>query len=137
MRPFLSVSIALLTSALAGAPWLAQAQAPQALLDPWQHAAQVTQAGFAASPERGAAFFTARHGDLACANCHGPDPRGAGRHAVTGKAIEPLAPVTQPTRLADRARAEKWFRRNCKDVLARECTAAEKADVVAWLVSLR
>jgi hypothetical protein len=56
---------------------------------------------------------------------------------VTGKAIEPLAPVTQPTRLADRARAEKWFRRNCKDVLARECTAAEKADVVAWLVSLR
>lgn len=35
------------------------------------------------------------------------------------------------------AKADKWFRRNCKDVLSRECTAAEKADVLAWLVQLK
>ena len=39
--------------------------------------------------------------------------------------------------ISDSAKVEKWFRRNCKDVLARECTAAEKADVLAWLMTLR
>ena len=34
-------------------------------------------------------------------------------------------------------KVDKWFRRNCKDVLARECSAAEKADVLAWLISLK
>ena len=29
---------------------------------------------------------------------------------------------------------DKWFRRNCNDVLSRECTAVEKADVLAWLL---
>jgi len=32
---------------------------------------------------------------------------------------------------------DKWFRRNCKDVLSRECSAAEKADVMAYLISLK
>ncbi|HEX7384701.1 MAG TPA: DUF1924 domain-containing protein, partial [Burkholderiaceae bacterium] len=31
----------------------------------------------------------------------------------------------------------KWFRRNCGDVLGRECTADEKADIVAWLATLK
>ena len=31
---------------------------------------------------------------------------------------------------------EKWFARNCKDVLGRACTPAEKADVVAWLAAI-
>jgi hypothetical protein len=29
---------------------------------------------------------------------------------------------------------EKWFTRNCRDVLGRECTPAEKADIMAWLI---
>ncbi len=118
-------------------PTLAQAQAPAQLLQSLQAAARAAQADFTPSPARGAAFFSARHAELACTSCHGADPRAGGRHAVTGKAIEPLAPAANPQRLVDAARSEKWFRRNCKDVLARECTAAEKADVVAWLVSLR
>jgi len=32
---------------------------------------------------------------------------------------------------------EKWFKRNCKDVLARECTAQEKADFVAFLIAVK
>ncbi|MDZ4130649.1 MAG: DUF1924 domain-containing protein [Hydrogenophaga sp.] len=35
------------------------------------------------------------------------------------------------------AKLDKWFRRNCKDVLSRECTAAEKADVMAYLTQLK
>ena len=40
-------------------------------------------------------------------------------------------------RFTDTAKAEKWFRRNCNDVAGRECTAAEKADMLAWLLTLR
>ena len=39
--------------------------------------------------------------------------------------------------IRDRCRVEKWFRRNCNDVVGRECTAAEKADVLAWLLTLK
>jgi hypothetical protein len=61
----------------------------------------------------------------------------AGRHAATGKDIAPLAPAANPMRFADAQKTEKWFRRNCKDVLGRECSAAEKADVLAWLMTLK
>jgi len=37
----------------------------------------------------------------------------------------------------DPAKVEKWFRRNCNDVMGRECTAGEKADVLAWLLTLK
>ncbi len=91
-----------------------------------------------ASPERGRRFFLAKHGnDWSCASCHTSDPTASGRHAVTGRRLEPLAPAANPSRFADPAKAEKWFRRNCRDVLDRECTAAEKADVIAWLTGLR
>ena len=33
-------------------------------------------------------------------------------------------------------KVEKWFRRNCNDVLGRACTASEKGDVLAYLMSL-
>ena len=29
-----------------------------------------------------------------------------------------------------RAKTEKWFRRNCNDVIGRECSRAEKADMI-------
>jgi len=30
----------------------------------------------------------------------------------------------------------KWFRRNCKTVLGRECTAQEKGDILTYLSSI-
>jgi hypothetical protein len=64
-------------------------------------------------------------------------PVQSGKHAATGKAIAALAPSFNPERFSDPARAEKWFRRNCNDVVGRECTAAEKADVLGWLLTLK
>jgi hypothetical protein len=32
---------------------------------------------------------------------------------------------------------DKWFARNCKDVLGRECSALEIADVLAYLANLK
>jgi cytochrome c peroxidase len=97
------------------------------------------QAGAAATPARGQAFFNQRPAgrDWSCASCHGAVPVAGGRHAATGKDITPLAPAANPQRFADAAKTEKWFRRNCNDVLGRECSAGEKADVLAWLVTLK
>jgi len=103
-----------------------------------QLAALVAQAGRNPNPAQGQQFFNARHGrEWSCASCHNALPTGDGKHASTGKAISPLAPAFNPERFADVAKSEKWFRRNCNDVLARECTPAEKADVLAWLISLK
>lgn len=68
-----------------------------------------------------------------CATCHGTDPRAAGRHARTGKVIEPLAPAANPVRLSDPATIEKWFRRNCEWTWGRGCTAQEKGDFLSYL----
>ncbi len=102
---------------------------------------QRAYAAQAASPSdapRGQAFFTQTHGhEWSCSTCHGKTPTQGGRHASTGKAIAPLAPAFSAERFTDAAKVEKWFRRNCKDVTGRECTAAEKADVLAWLLTLQ
>lgn len=116
----------------AGSP-IAQAATPAELL-----AGYTAQAGAPASATRGQAFFTGKHGgEWSCASCHGALPTQGGKHASTGKAITALAPAFNPERFTDPAKAEKWFRRNCKDVAARECSPAEKANVLAWLMTLK
>ena len=101
-------------------------------------AGYTAQSGQPANAAKGEMFFKASHGqEWQCTSCHGKVPTSGGRHASTDKAIEPLAPAANAKRFTDTAKVDKWFRRNCKDVLARECTAAEKADVLAWLITLR
>lgn len=68
-----------------------------------------------------------------CTSCHGKDTRAAGR-TRTGKAIEPLALSVTPTRYSDPAKVEKWFKRNCTEVLGRECTAQEKGDWLSFVL---
>ncbi|WP_231700967.1 DUF1924 domain-containing protein [Aliiruegeria sabulilitoris] len=116
-------------------PLAAQSTTPADLI-----ANYAAEAGVAASAERGQALFTASHtggkpDTPSCTTCHGADPR-AGGLARTGKPIEPLAPSANPERLTDLKFVEKWFGRNCNSVLGRDCTSAEKADVIAWLASL-
>ena len=70
-----------------------------------------------------------------CSTCHSEDLRRTGKHAVTGKAIEPLAPSANPKRLTDPEHIEKWFSRNCKWTLGRECTPQEKGDFLVMIRS--
>jgi hypothetical protein len=103
-----------------------------------QMAGYVAQGGGAAQADRGQAFFTAKHGkDWSCSTCHTATPTVDGKHASTGKVIAPMAPAFNPERFTDAAKTEKWFRRNCNDVVGRECTAAEKADLIAFLLSFK
>lgn len=103
-----------------------------------QLSALSAQAGRSPSPVQGQRFFNTQQGrEWSCASCHNALPTGDGKHASTGKGIAPLAPAFNPARFTDPAKSEKWFRRNCNDVAGRECTAAEKADMLAWLLSLK
>jgi hypothetical protein len=74
---------------------------------------------------------------LSCATCHTDHPKSAGRNEKTGKEILPLAPAANRERFADSAKVEKWFKRNCQDVLERACTAQEKGDFVSYLLSIK
>ena len=90
------------------------------------------------SPTRGDQFFNAKHGkEWSCASCHENPPNHPTKHIVTGKVIKPLSPISNPERFTDQAKVDKWFKRNCNDVLARECTAQEKADVLSWLLTVK
>jgi hypothetical protein len=105
---------------------------PQSLLDGYR----ATAGAQPFSAARGRALYDQRGADWSCSSCHTADPRRSGRHAVTGKSIQPLAPAADPQRFTDPAKVEKWFRRNCRDVLERECTAREKGDFITWLAGL-
>jgi hypothetical protein len=70
----------------------------------------------------------------ACTSCHAKDPRTPGQ-TPTGKAIDPVAVSASPDRYTDSAKVEKWFRRNCNEVLGRQCTPVEKGDWLTWMIS--
>ena len=130
------IALTLLLASLAGhaetAPQIGQTYATEAT---------ASQAGFTPSAKRGEAFFRQRfaHNDKmpACTSCHTDNPLNAGQHAVTGKAIRPLAVAGNGERFSDPAKVEKWFGRNCKEVVGRACTPGEKADFVAYASEVR
>ena len=116
----------------------ADAATPAEMRQEYAAAAKAAAPAFAGfSAVRGEQFFKTTHGkDWSCATCHGARPLSDGKHAVTGKVISPLAPVANASRFTDAAKTEKWFKRNCNDVLGRECTASEKGDVLEYLLTL-
>lgn len=134
MKPLLFLLPALVTASV-------QAATPTNLLRDYVAEASRQQAGFTPSAQRGADLYRRDFGASAkmpsCTSCHGDDPAQAGRHSVTTKPIKPLAPAANPERFTDRAKADKWFGRNCKEVIGRDCTPAEKADLIAFLTGGR
>ena len=90
---------------------------------------------------QGAALWQRQFTDLksgqlrSCTSCHTNNLQASGKHARTGKSIEPMAPSTNPARLTDATKVEKWFKRNCKWTLGRECTPQEKGDLLAFISS--
>jgi hypothetical protein len=92
------------------------------------------------SVDAGRALWRREHrgddgGSRACTSCHTADVRRPGRHAVTGKPIDPLAPSVELGRLSERREIEKWLRRNCKWTLGRACSAQEIGDILTYLRS--
>jgi len=71
--------------------------------------------------------------ERSCASCHTDDLTAPGKHIKTNKLIEPMAPSVNSKRLTDQKKIEKWFKRNCKWTMGRECTAQEKAGFLLYL----
>jgi cytochrome c len=113
----------------------AQAETPQQILD-----GLVAQAG-PASAARGEKLFRSKFSGGknadSCTSCHTENAKAVGSHVKTNKVIDPLAPVVQKDRFTDPAKVEKWFKRNCNDVLGRACSAQEKADFTAYMISIK
>jgi cytochrome c len=125
-----------LTLALAlAATFPALAETPQQILD------GLSREAGGASAARGEKLFRAKSnsGGIAdsCTACHTDDAKARGRHVKTHKEIEPLAPVANKERFTDPEKVEKWFKRNCKEVLGRHCSAQEKADFTAYMLSVK
>ncbi len=122
---------------------MTHAASPAEILE--SHAAQAKQEnsvfkGFSASA--GDRFYHAavKHSSgkqISCASCHTDNPKNTGRHERTSKEILPLAPTANKARFSDPANVEKWFKRNCQDVLERACTTQEKGDFIAYVLSIK
>jgi hypothetical protein len=117
----------------------AMAQTPKEILAEINGEAQAENPTFKGfSPAQGETFFKQKHGnDWACASCHTDNPAAVGKHAKTGKIIDPLAPAANSERFSNPAKVAKWFKRNCNDVLGRVCTAQEKGDVLSYLLTIK
>ncbi|MBN8450177.1 MAG: DUF1924 domain-containing protein [Candidatus Accumulibacter sp.] len=132
--PLFAASLALITAN----PGIAGPREEQ--LDRYASAARAANPAFAGfSAARGRtlhtqAFAGGKPDTPACTSCHGNDTRGAGRNPA-GKTIEAMALSASPSRYTDPAKVEKWFKRNCNDVLGRECTPLEKGDWLTFMIS--
>jgi hypothetical protein len=136
----------------------------EALMDRYQAQAQAEVPGFRGfSVEKGRDFYFRKYpvpvlGEVGCVSCHLEDPRRSvlrhrtkipcrSCHVIDDaehpdplhakkREIEPFAPVANPRRFSDPDLVEKWFGFNCNYLLKRACTAEEKGNLLAWLLSL-
>jgi|LGOV01.1.fsa_nt_gb hypothetical protein len=77
----------------------------------------------------GKAPFTER----SCKSCHTANLKNKGEHVRTGKILKPLAPSINSLSLSKVKKVNKWFKRNCKWTIGKECSAQEKADILAFI----
>ncbi len=80
-------------------------------------------------------LHTKKNKERGCTTCHTSDPTKSGK-TPAGKVIKPVSPAVNKDRFTTPKKVEKWFRRNCKWVLERQCTDKEKGDYIKFMMSL-
>ena len=116
----------------------AYAETPNEILSSIQKEAASTPGFQGFSGARGEKFFKEKHGnEWSCSSCHTDNPAAQGKHAKTGKSIQALAPAANAERFTNLKKVDKWFKRNCNDVIDRVCTAQEKGDVLTYLLTVK
>ena len=104
--------------------------------------AQSVNAEFTPSAAEGKIFFNRKFKlsngkEAACASCHTSNPANTGTHLVTGKPIRPLSPAVNNKRFTDLDNVEEKFTEHCNDILGADCSAAEKANFIVYLMTER
>ena len=158
MRTKVLLLCALLASACANAA------TPKEILEIYAAQARAADPEFTGfSAEEGKTFYTAPHvlkgvGVWSCASCHLKDMRYSVKahrteipcracHVINDwehpepkkaklRSIEPFAPSANVKRLTDPNRVESFLKLNCLLLLKRECTAREKGDVLAYMMTI-
>lgn len=93
------------------------------------------QGASSSDSSRGKQLWYSKNGDRSCTSCHGKSAVAVGKHIKTGKEISPMAASANADRFGDSKKVKKWFLRNCKWTLGRECSVQEKSDILFWLNS--
>ena len=133
----MNIKLISVTALLLAVPFYAQASAVSELEANYQ-----SQGAGPFSATAGEALWTKTFVDAkssnkrSCTTCHTTDLTKEGKHVRTGKVIKPMAPSANPQRLTTVKKIKKWFVRNCKWTLGRECTAQEKGNILAFLKTL-
>ncbi len=126
-----------ITALLLAMPFCAQADAVSELEAKYQTQGAGSFSAAAGEVLWNKTFVDAKTGkERNCATCHTTDLTKQGKHARTGKTIEPMAPSVNLKRFTKVKKIKKWFVRNCKWTLGRECTAQEKGDFLAFIKNL-
>lgn len=94
------------------------------------------------SADEGKAFYTKKlvmidGQELACATCHTDDPRNKGKHSETGKVIQPMAPSVNPKRFSEVNVSAKGFTKHCKQVYGKDCSAQDKGNFIAYVLTFK
>lgn len=75
----------------------------------------------------------APYAERSCKTCHSSNIKNSGKHARTGKILKPLAPSINKASFNKVKKVNKWFKRNCKWTVGRECSAQEKLDILTFI----
>lgn len=124
---------------LSFAATLVHAATPDEILQQYTTEAKKDKTFKGFSADAGKSFFLAERTNKkgekeSCSGCHTKDPTKQGKTRA-GKVIEPMAVSANKERYTDKAKVEKWFKRNCQDVYDRPCTAQEKGDFITFMKS--
>ncbi len=136
MRTLLILSAAIAVLATVSA----EAGPREALLDKFAILVKASDPGFTGfSASRGETlshtmFAQGKSETPACTTCHSASPLKMGETRA-GKPIQPMAVSVTPDRYTVPKKVAKWFRRNCKSVLGRDCTSLEKGDFLTFMIS--
>ena len=126
-----------ITALLIAMPFYAQADAVSELEAKYQKQGANSFSATAGKALWNKTFVDAKTGKKRnCTICHTTDLTKQGKHTRTGKVIAPMAPSVNPKRFTKIKKIKKWFVRNCKWTLGRECTAQEKGDFLAYIKNL-
>lgn len=104
--------------------------------------AQTVNPEFVSSVTEGKMFFNRKFKlkngkEAACASCHTPNPADTGKNILTGKAIAPLSPAVNNKRFKSLDKVEEKFTEHCNEIIGTDCTAAEKANYIVYLLTER
>lgn len=80
-------------------------------------------------------FKTPNGKEASCASCHTTNPANVGKNIVTNKEIPPLAPRVNTKRFTDIEKVEDEFTKHCNDIMGADCSPAEKANFIAYLLT--